>query len=84
MVGDGGGHLQPDRRTETAAGQFPLQCLQQVLVAVVVHLQFGVAGYPEYVVLDDLHAGEQLPEVGRDELLDREERARRPPSARAS
>ena len=77
-----GGDLQPDRRAEPAPGQLPLQGLQQVLVAVLVDLELGVAGDPEQVVLDDLHAGEELPEVGGDQLLDRQEpdagRRRRP------
>ena len=58
------GDLQPDRRAEPAPGQLPLQRLQQVLVAVVVDLELGVAGDPEQVVLDDLHAGEQLARGG--------------------
>ena len=52
MVGDRGGHLQPHRRAEPAPGQLPLQGLQQVLVAVLVDLQLGVAGDPEQVALD--------------------------------
>ena len=62
--------LQPDRRAEPAPGQLPLQGLQQVLVAVLVDLELGVAGDPEQVALDHLHAGEELAQVGRDELLD--------------
>ena len=65
--------LQPHRRAEAAPGQLALQRLQQVLVAVVVHLELGVAGDPEQVVLDDLHAGEELAQVGGDQLLDRQE-----------
>ena len=73
MVGDRRGDLQPDRRAEPAPGQLPLQRLEQVLVAVLVDLHLGVAGDPEQVALDHLHAGEQLPEVGGDQLLDRQE-----------
>ena len=73
MVGDRRGHLQPHRRAEPAPGQLPLQRLQQVLVAVLVDLELGVAGDPEQVVLDDLHAGEQLAQVGGDQLLHRQE-----------
>ena len=54
------GDLEPDRRAEPAPGQLALQRLQQVLVAVLLDLEVGVAGDPEQVVLDDLHAREQL------------------------
>ena len=70
-----GGHLQPHRRAEPAPGQLAFQRLQQVLVAVLVDLQLGVAGDPEQVVLDHLHAGEELAQVDGDELLDRQEAA---------
>ncbi len=76
LLGDGGGHLQPDRRTEPAPGQLPFQGLQQILVPVVVDLELGVAGDPEQVVLDDLHTREQLAEMGRDQLLERQEARR--------
>jgi hypothetical protein len=56
MVGDRGGHLEPYRWSEPAPGQLPLQCLQQILVPVVVDLDVGVAGDPEQEVLNDLHA----------------------------
>ena len=73
VVGDRGGDLEADRRAEPAPGQLALQGLQQVLVAVLVDLQLGVAGDPEQVALEDLHAGEELVEVDRDELLDGQE-----------
>ena len=73
VVADRGGHLQPHRRAEPALGQLALEGLQQVLVAVLVDLQLGVAGDPEQVPLQDLHAGEQLVQVGGDELLDGQE-----------
>ena len=73
VVGDRGGDLQPHRRAEPAPGQLPLQRLQQVLVAVLVDLELGVAGHPEQVVLDHLHAGEELAQVRGDQLLDRQE-----------
>jgi hypothetical protein len=79
-VGDVGLDLQPDRWTEPAPGQLPLQGLQEVLVAVLLHLEVGVAGHPEKVVLDDLHAGEERAEVPGDEVLEREEPVR--PAAR--
>ena len=77
MVGDRVGDLQPDRRAEPAPGQLPLQRLQQVLVAVLVDLEVGVAGDPEQVVLDHLHAGEELAQVGGDQVLERQEPHRR-------
>ena len=73
VVADRRGHLEPHRRAEPALGQLALQGLQQVLVAVLVDLELGVAGHPEQVPLEDLHAGEELVEVGGDELLDRQE-----------
>jgi hypothetical protein len=69
---DLGRHLEPHRRTEAAAGQLALQRLQQVLVAVLLDLDVGVAGHPEGVVPRDLQAGEQLLQVRADELLERE------------
>ena len=74
MLADGVGDLEPHRRAEPAAGQLAFQRLQQVLVAVLVDLQVGVAGDPERRALDDLHAGEQLAEVGGDQVLDGQER----------
>jgi hypothetical protein len=70
----GVGHLQPHRRAEPAPGQLPLQRLQQVLVPVLVDLDIGVAGDPEQVVLDHLHAREQQLQMRRDQLLQRQER----------
>ena len=49
-----------------------LDRLEQVLV-LVVELEVGVAGDPERVVGDDLHAREQPVEVGGDDLLDGDE-----------
>ena len=72
VVGDRRGDLQPDRRAEPAPGQLPFQGLEQVLVAVLVDLHLGVAGDPEQVALDHLHAGEQLPQVHRDQVLHRQ------------
>ena len=51
--------LQAYGRAEPAAHELALERLEQVLVAVLLHLEVGVAGDPEQVVLDDLHAGEQ-------------------------
>ena len=67
------GDLQPHRRTEPAARQFAFQRLQQILVAVLFDLEVGVAGDAERVVLDDLQAGEQHRQEGRDQFLHRQE-----------
>ena len=66
-------HLQSHRGAEPASGQFPLQLLQQVLVAVFLDLQVGVAGHPERLLLHHFHAGEQLLEVRGDQILQRKE-----------
>ena len=55
-----------------APAQDRLDRLEQVLVFVL-ELEVGVAGDPERVVREDLHAGEQRVEVGRDDLLERHE-----------
>ena len=74
--------LQAHRGAEPAAGQLALERLQQVLVAVLLDLDVGVAGDPEDVVRDDLEAREQLRQVGADELLERQVAGRRPCRAR--
>ena len=76
------GDLEAHRRAEPAAGQLAFQRLQQVLVAVLLDLEVGVAGDPEGVVLDDLHAGEQHRQERRDQLLHRQERATPPGPSR--
>nr|CEL15387.1 hypothetical protein [Kibdelosporangium sp. MJ126-NF4] len=68
------GDLQPDRRTEAALRQLALQREQQVLVAVLLDFQVRVSGHPELVHLGDVHSGEQLTEVGPDQVLQRQER----------
>ena len=67
------GDLEPHRRPEPAAGQLAFQRLQQVLVAVLLDLEVGVAGDPERVALGHLHAGEQLRQVRGDQVLERQE-----------
>ena len=62
--------LQPDRRPEAAPQQLLLQRLQEVLGVVLLDLQVLVAGDPEGVVLEHLHAGEQLVEVRGDDVLE--------------
>ena len=65
--------LQAHRRPEAAAGQLALERLQEVLVAVLLDVEVGVAGHPEHVVLGDGHALEEAVEVLGDEVLDGEE-----------
>ena len=66
--------LEPHGRAEPAPLQLLLERLQQVVRAVV-DLEVGVARDPERVVLDDLHAREELVEVGGDHLLEGHEAA---------
>ena len=42
-----------------------------VLCAIVVHLEIRIPGYPEDVVLENLHAGEEIAEIGTDDVLQR-------------
>ncbi|MDQ0775695.1 hypothetical protein QF026_004161 [Streptomyces aurantiacus] len=62
--------LQAHRRSEAAPHQLLLQGLEKVLGVVLLDLQILVAGDTERVVLQDLHAGEELLQVGRDDVLD--------------
>ncbi|CAM5359665.1 hypothetical protein SBADM41S_04542 [Streptomyces badius] len=64
--------LQPDRRAEAAAHELLLQCLEQVLRVVLLDLQVLVPGDPEHVVRQHLHPREQLLQVRRDDVLDRD------------
>ncbi len=73
LVVDVVGDLEAHGRAEPAPDQFALQGLQQVLVAVLLDLEVGVAGDPEQVVLDDLHAREQHRQVRGDQVLERQE-----------
>ena len=67
------GDLEPDRRAEAAAQQLLLERLDEVLGLVLVDLDVLVAGDAELVVLEDLHAREQVAEVVGDEVLERDE-----------
>ena len=67
------GDLQAHGRAEPAAQQFLLERLQQVLGVVLFDLDVLVAGDAEGVVLQDLHAGEQLVQVDRDDLFEGDE-----------
>jgi hypothetical protein len=64
---------RPHRRAEPASGQLTLQRREQVLGVVLLDLEVLVAGDPEGEVLTDLHAGEQVVQVGGDDVLERHE-----------
>ena len=68
--------LQAHRRSEAAPHEFLLQGLEEVLGVVLLDLQVLVPGDAERVVLQDLHAREQLLQVGRDDVLDGDVAAR--------
>ena len=65
--------LEPDRRAEPAPGQLLLQGGEEVLGVVLLDLEVLVAGDPEGEVLMHLHPGEELVEVARDDVLERDE-----------
>ena len=65
--------LEADRPPEAPAGELGLDRLEEVSPLVLLDLEVGVAGHPEGVVADDLHAREQLAEVGGDDELERDE-----------
>ena len=67
--------LEPHRRAEPAAQQLLLQRLEQVLGVVLLDLEVLVAGHPEGVDAEHLHAGEEPLEVLADDVLERHERA---------
>lgn len=68
--------LQAHRRPEAAPHELLLQGLEQVLRVVLLDLQVLVPGQAEGVVLQDLHAREQLLQVGGDDVLDGDVAAR--------
>ena len=59
----------PNRRRSSSL----LERLDEVLGLVLLDLDVLVAGDAEHVVLEDLHAGEQVAEVVGDEVLERHE-----------
>ena len=67
------GDLEPDGRAEPAAQQLLLERLDEVLGLVLVDLDVFVAGDAEDVVVEDLHAGEQVAEVVGDQVFERDE-----------
>ena len=69
-------HFKPDRLAEAAPTKLFLDRHQEVVRVILFEGQVGVAGHPEEVVLDDLHAGEQRVQVGLDDLVDEHEMGR--------
>ena len=68
--------LQPyGRPADLAPQHLLLQGEQQVLGVVLLDLDVLVAGNPEGVVLNDMHAAEELIEVAGDDVLERDEAA---------
>ena len=65
--------LEAHRRAEPAPHELLLEGLEQVLCVVLLDLHVFVAGDAERVVCEDLHAGEEVFEVGRDDVLERDE-----------
>ncbi len=68
-----GGDLQPHARAEAALADLAVDDRQQVVRLVLEDCHVHVARDPERVAAQDLHAGEQIAEVRRDELLERQE-----------
>ena len=64
--------LEPDRRTEAAPQELGLERLDEVLGLVLLDHDVLVAREAEGVVIEDLHAGEEVVEVVRDQLLERQ------------
>ena len=68
--------LEADRLAEASPTELLLDGHQQVVGLVLLDREVGVAGDPEEVALDDLHAHEQVGQVGLDDLVDGHERRR--------
>ncbi len=73
LGGDGLLDLEPHRRAEAAAQQLLLERGEDVLGVVLLDLEVLVAGDPERVDLEHLHAREQPLEVLADHVLERHE-----------
>src|SRR5690606_7271197 len=74
---DGVLDLEAHHGAESAAQQFAFEGLEEVLGDVRVDLEVLVAGDAEGVASDDVHAAEQLSQVGGDDVLERYEAAGR-------
>ena len=71
--------LEADGLAEAPPPELLLDREQEVVGLVLLDREVGVAGDPEEVVLDDLHAEEQRVEVGLDDLVEEDEpRSARP------
>ena len=68
--------LEADGLAEAPPPELLLDRHQQVVGLVLLDREVGVAGDPEQVVLDDLHAAEQQVEVGLDDLVEQHEAVR--------
>ncbi len=66
------GDLQPDRRSEPASHQLGFEHLDEVLGLVLLDDHVLVAGEPERVMVQDLHPREQVAQVVRDQVLERQ------------
>ena len=73
LVGRVGLDLEADRLAEPAPTQLHLDRREQVVGLLLLEGQVGVAGDAEGDRLQDVHAGEQVVEVGGDDLLERDE-----------
>ena len=71
--------LEPDRLAEPPAPDLLLDGLEQVVRLVLLDRDVRVAGDPEQVGLEDLHAPEQLVEVRLDDLVEEHEPVRARP-----
>ena len=65
--------LEPDRLAEAPPAELLLDREEEIVGLVLVELEVRVAGDPEEVVLEDLHAGEQEVEVRLDDLVEQHE-----------
>ena len=70
LVARVGVELEPHGATEPPPAQFELDRSEEILGLFFLECEVGVAGDAEAVVVDDLHAGEELVEVCRDDLLE--------------
>ena len=68
--------LEADGLAEAAPAKLLLDGEQEVVRLVLLDRQVGVAGDPEEVRLEDLHAAEQEVQVGLDDLVEQDERRR--------
>ena len=65
--------LEADGLAEAPPAKLLLDRHEEIVGLVLLERQVGVAGHPEQVVLEDLHAREQHVEVRLDDLVDQDE-----------